>query len=240
MASSDERRADPVNPRVSVVIPVHNGEAYLADALDSVAAQTYRPLDMTIVDDGSTDGSARIVAAAQARLDIPIALLAQTNQGPAAARNRGIQASDGEIVAFLDADDIWLPRKLALQVAFLSAHADVQGSVCRFRYILEPGTAWPLSLNRAHYDRSPTGYLPSALVARRELFDRIGCFDPGLRLGEDTDLFLRARERGAYIGVVPEVLLIRRIHRAGLSYATPTARSEMFAYLRASLHRRRE
>jgi glycosyltransferase involved in cell wall biosynthesis len=230
----------PINPRVSVIIPLYNGAAFLADALDSVAAQTYRPLDIMIIDDGSTDESAQIAAAAQIRFDLPIAYHFQCNQGPSAARNYGIEQTDGEFVAFLDADDVWLPRKIAQQVAFLSAHKDVQGAVCHFQYILEPGTQWPPSLNRAYYDQSPPGYLPSALLARRALFGRIGCFDPCLRLGEDTDWFLRARDNGVSIGVVPEVLWLRRFHASSLSYSNKTARAEMFKFLHASLHRRRD
>jgi len=227
-------------PRVNVIIPLYNGAAFLADTLDSVAAQTYRPLDVTMIDDGSTDASAQIVAAAQARLDLPIAYYFQHNQGPSAARNYGIAQTDGEFLAFLDADDLWLPQKIARQVAFLAVHPDAHAVVCHMRYILEPGTPWPSSLNRAYYDQSPPGYLPSALLVRRALFDRIGCFDPSLRLGEDTDWFLRARDSGAFVGVAPEILLLRRFHRASLSYASKAARTEMFTYLHASLRRRRQ
>ena len=225
---------------MNVIIPLYNGAAYLADALDSVATQTYRPLDITIIDDGSTDEGVEIVAAAQARLGVAIAYHFQPNQGPAAARNHGVQITDGDLVAFLDADDLWLPQKIAQQVDFLSAHADAQGAICRFRYILEPGTSWPPSLNRAYYDQSPPGYLLSALLVRRDVFGRIGCFDPHLRLGEDTDWFLRARDRGVLIGEVPEILLIRRFHEASLSYASTAARTETFTFLRAALGRRRQ
>jgi glycosyltransferase involved in cell wall biosynthesis len=229
-----------MNPRVNVIIPLYNGAAFLAHALDSVAAQTYRPLDITIIDDGSTDAGAQIVAAAQAHLGLPITYHFQHNQGPSAARNCGIAQTDGEFVAFLDADDLWLPEKIARQVAFLLAHPDAQAVVCHMRYILEPGTPWPPSLNRAYYDQSPPGYLPSALLVRRALFDRIGRFDPNLRLGEDTDWFLRARDSGAYIGVVPEVLFFRRFHKSSLSYISKAVRTEMFTYLHAALRRRRQ
>jgi glycosyltransferase involved in cell wall biosynthesis len=229
-----------MQPRVNVIIPLHNGAAFLADALDSVAAQTYRPLDVTVVDDGSTDDSAQIVAEAQVRLHLPIAYHFQHNQGPAAARNCGIAQTDGEFVAFLDADDLWLPQKIAQQLAFMSVHADAQAVVCHMQYILEPGTLWPVLLRQAYYDQSPPSYLPSALLVRRELFGRIGCFDPSLRLGEDTDWFLRARGSGVFIGVAPEVLLIRRFHSSSLSYASKADRTEVFTFLHTALRRQRQ
>jgi glycosyltransferase involved in cell wall biosynthesis len=100
-------------PLISCVVPVFNGERYLGEALDSILAQTYRPLELLVVDDGSTDGTAALVT----RYRDQIRPLFQPNAGQAAARNLGLSVARGEFVAFLDADDLWHPEKLARQMA---------------------------------------------------------------------------------------------------------------------------
>jgi len=104
-----------VNPLVSVVIPVFNGERYLRDAVQSVLDQRYAPLEIIIVDDGSTDGTATVAQS----LPEAVSYLHHTNQGPAAARNRGIEQARGGLIAFADADDLWPPAKLELQLPYL-------------------------------------------------------------------------------------------------------------------------
>src|SRR5512143_3730544 len=108
-------------PLVSVVMPVYNGARYLRQALESALAQTYRPLEIVVVDDGSTDETPAILAEFGTR----IRALRQPNSGSAAARNAALDAARGELIAFLDADDLWLPQKLAVQVEYLREHPDV-------------------------------------------------------------------------------------------------------------------
>lgn len=223
---------------ISIIIPVYNGARFLAETLESVAGQTYRPLEVVVVDDGSTDQSAQIVAEAQQRLDLPILYYHQDNQGASVARNKGIQMAQGEIIAFLDADDLWLPGKVARQVDYLLEHKEAGGVVCRTEYFLEPGTEWPPTLNRNVYDQSPTAFIPSALTVRRTVFEQVGPFDPTLRTGEDTDWFFRARDAGVVIGAVPEILLRRRFHQTNLSYTPVFPVQDMLSIIRASLKRR--
>lgn len=222
---------------VSVVIPVYNGARFLAETLDSVAAQSYRPLEVILVDDGSTDGSDRIVAAAQVRLDIPILYLAQPNQGVSVARNRAIQQAQGAFVAFLDADDLWLTEKTARQVAFLHDNPESAGVVCRLDFFLTEDTAWPAQLNRAYYEQRPAAYIPSALLVRRETLERVGPFNPDLRTGEDTDWFFRARDAGMKISLLAEILLQRRFHRTNLSHTPSAPTQDLFRIIRSSLRR---
>ena len=110
-----------MKPLVSCIVPVFNGERYLAEALDSILAQTYRPVDLIVVDDGSTDGTAQVAAGYGER----ITYLYQENSGPAAARNKGIDAAQGEFVAFLDADDVWHEEKLARQMVRFDARREL-------------------------------------------------------------------------------------------------------------------
>ena len=227
-----------MNPLVTVIIPVYNGARYLNAALCSIAAQTYRPLEIIIVDDGSTDKSWQLVNAAQERLNLPFSYHYQSNQGPSVARNQGVTKTNGELIAFLDADDIWLPEKLWRQVAYLQAKPNQDGVVCRMSYILEKEQEWQPGLSRDYFDKAPAGFLPSALMVWREAFFRVGNFDPALRTGEDTDWFLRARESDVRIGLLPEILLQRRFHQSNLSHTPQDQRKQMFALLRKSIKRK--
>ncbi|MBI4550868.1 MAG: glycosyltransferase family 2 protein, partial [Candidatus Latescibacteria bacterium] len=106
---------------ISVIVPVHNGAAFLADAVESIQRQGDAPLEIIIVDDGSTDGTAQLIP----RLTGNIRAAAQSNRGPAAARNTGLRMARGNVIGFLDADDLWPANKLALQLACLADHPDI-------------------------------------------------------------------------------------------------------------------
>ena len=115
-------------PRVSVVMPVYNGEQFLAEAIQSVLAQTYNHYELIIVDDGSTDGSSTLAKRFEGGV---VRYLSQSNGGVSKAMNSGISAARGEYVAFLNQDDIWLPEKLDVQVAYLESHIDVGAVYCQ-------------------------------------------------------------------------------------------------------------
>jgi len=121
------------NPLVSVIIPVYNGGRYLRAALESVFAQTYRPFEVIVVDDGSADDSGVI-----AQSFPEVRYIYQTNQGVAAARNNGLEAARGEYFAFLDQDDLWAPEKLKLQVEYLLSHPEVGYTLTQQQFFLDP------------------------------------------------------------------------------------------------------
>lgn len=223
------------NPLVSVIIPVYNGAAYLAEALDSALAQDYQPLEVIVVDDGSTDQTAEIVRAYPA-----VRYLAQANQGHGAARNTGIAAAQGELIAFLDADDLWVPHKLSMQVGHLLAHPDLGYTISHLRIMIEPGVAKPAWLNDRLSLEYAAAYLPSALLVRRRVLEEVGGFDVSLWCSNDSDWFFRAKDAGVPMAVLPDVLLYRRIHRANLSSDVPTATSELLRVVKASIARRRQ
>jgi glycosyltransferase involved in cell wall biosynthesis len=135
-------------PLVSVVVPVRNGERFLGEALDSVLAQDYEPVELIVVDDGSTDGSGDIAGARGAHV------IRQEGGGLAAARNAGLAAAQGELVAFIDADDVWLPGKLVRQVEYLLDRPDVG-----FRAPLAPSCPW-LTAGRSPAGKSPGSTCP--------------------------------------------------------------------------------
>jgi glycosyltransferase involved in cell wall biosynthesis len=193
-------------PLVSVVVPVYNAEEFLGDALDSVFAQDYEPVEVVVVDDGSTDASGAIAEAYPG-----VRYIRQENQGPAAARNVGIAVARGEFVSFVDADDVVLPNKLTVQVGYLLEHPEVEATMARQVWITPPPNAVP---DRVWGDLDGIPVL--SLVVRRETLVRIGAFDPTLRGPEDTDLLIRLREAGHRFVVLPEVVMRRRYHGANL------------------------
>jgi glycosyltransferase involved in cell wall biosynthesis len=222
-----------VNPLVSVIVPVRDMEQYLGEALRSVLAQTYRPLELIVIDDGSRDGSARV-----ARSFPEVNLLEQENRGVAAARNRGIEQSRGELVAFLDADDVWEPEKIALQVAWLRERPEIGYVTAHFQNVLETGVPRPPWIRPEQLDEVQKGGVPN-LLARRSVFDEAGLFDPAHRSGSDLDWVIRAKDAKVASGVLPQVLLRRRIHRTNQSYHWQGGKTLLLRALKASIDRQR-
>jgi glycosyltransferase involved in cell wall biosynthesis len=225
------------DPLVSVVIPVRNGERFLAEAIASVLAQRYRPLELIVVDDGSSDQSAAI-----ARAVPEVVCLSQAAQGVSVARNAGLACARGELIAFLDADDRWTPDKLSAQVGYLREHPDVQFVMSRMRYFVEPGCAIPPAFRRELLDGDRVSWLLSAFVGRRALFDRCGGFKSDLSTAEDVDWFARVKDRGVPFAVVEEVLLHARIHDRNTSLTAPRGRvkEDLLAALKRSVDRKRQ
>jgi glycosyltransferase involved in cell wall biosynthesis len=197
---------------VTVVIPAYNAAACVRRAVDSVLAQTWPRLEVVVVDDGSRDETLAVLAQYGSRLRV----LTQPNQGPAAARNRGIEQSQGEYVAFLDADDWWEPGKIAAQVAVL--HDQPGAGFCSTATQVVDDAGHPVRLWPCCNDDDP---LPDALftngaaisgstsgvMARKSLLLDIGGFDATLRGFEDPDLWIRLSARAGYV-CIPEALTV--------------------------------
>jgi glycosyltransferase involved in cell wall biosynthesis len=224
-------------PVVSCIVPVYNGERYLAEALESILGQTYRPVEVIVVDDGSTDGTAAVLAAYGQR----ITCLHQTNAGHAAARNRGLAVARGEFLAFLDADDLWHPEKLALQMARFQARPELDASITQVQNFWMPELDAEAAYFRDQRRGGPLpGYSPVTLLASRGLFSRIGPFNAALRHGADTDWFLRATEQGAVVELLPRVLVYRRLHASNFSRGrVATSHDEYLQIVKTALDRRR-
>jgi glycosyltransferase involved in cell wall biosynthesis len=217
-----------VDPLVSVVIPVFNGERFLREAVQSVLDQQYSPLEIIVVDDGSTDNTA-IVAR---DLPEPVRYLYQTNQGPAAARNRGIEQAQGSLIAFADADDLWPGGKLQSQVPLLIKDPRIDIVLGRIQQVL-------LSEAQEFGETAFSVNLGSAVI-RKSVFERIGLFDQTMRYSEDVDWFMRARERGAAIVTIDAVTLLYRQHEQNMTRGKSTAELNVLKALKKSLDRRRE
>ena len=225
------------DPLVSCVVPVHNGERYLGEALDSIAAQTHRPIEIIVVDDGSTDGSAAVAG----RHPAAVRLHAQPNAGPAAARNRGLRDARGEYLAFLDADDLWHPEKLARQLARFRVRPELGFSVAHVENFWDPAFA-PAegSPEASRLTRPVPGYVAPTLLARASVFAAVGDFSESRPHTSEPDWFLRAAERGVVGELIPDVLLRRRLHGANRSRVRSVHSTEEYLRLiKATLDRRR-
>lgn len=223
--------------QVSVIIPTYNTARYLPAALESVAAQDYRPLEVIVVDDGSTDETAAIVADFFQRTGLPGNYVFQPNQGPAAARNRGLTVAHGDWIAFLDADDIWLPGKTTRQLQLLAEYPQaglVWGSASYFAGDLSPAAS-PVVRTSAP---QPSWMLQSMLF-RRSTLDRVGGFNPTLRLGEDVDWLWRALEQAVPIVVHRDLVVYYRRHSSNITADADRTQQSVPGLIRMSIQRRR-
>lgn len=182
------------NPLVSVIIPNYNHAAYIADAIRSVLAQDYRPIEVIVVDDGSTDNSRQVVAA----FGDQVTYLWQRNQGLSAARNTGIHAARGQYIGLLDADDLYHPSFLRTLVPLLEADATLGAVYGGYQFVDEHGQPLPQIGNptvavEEFYATMARGNFLAAhcLLVRRNCYESIGLFDESLRASEDWDMWLR-------------------------------------------------
>ncbi len=227
-----------MNPLISCVVPTYNSERYLKEALESIFAQTYRPFEIIIADDGSTDNTESLAIS----YGDQIRFVKQKTSGPAATRNLGLNVARGEFVAFLDADDLWHPEKLFRQMSF-------------FRKLPEPDLClthaqlfWTHTLReekiqyRDHPRSQPIpGYSTTTLLVRRNIFDRIGLFNTQYWFGDATDWLSRAIEQELIIEVLPDVLTYHRMHESNLTRRrSESSRGEFLNIVKASLDRRRK
>jgi|GEM_PF-2835866 len=199
-------------PRISVLMPAYNASATIAKAVESVLAQSCDDWELIIVDDGSDDGTAEVVR----RFDDPrIRLLKQPRQGVAAARNRAFEASRGDLLAFLDADDRFAPEKLAVQAELLDRRPEVGSVYCAHRRVDLDGVPWTLQAPpwEVGFRELLLGFPfnPSAQMVRRSWHERSGGFLPGLALHEDRDYWLRLSAAGCRFVRAPGVLADYRL-----------------------------
>ena len=201
------------NPLVSCVMPVYNGETYLAEAIRSVLAQTYSPIEIIVVDDGSTDGSPLILAG----FGRNVLTVQQRNAGPAAARNRGIAEANGEYIAFLDADDLWVPTKTAVQMRHFAETPDLGVSTSLMQNFWMEELRDEAERARDSEMARPQPGPSQTLLARKETFDRAGLFDAAFNHRDTQDWIVRVREAGIRMDQLDQVLVRRRLHANNLS-----------------------
>lgn len=221
---------------VSVIIPVHNGEAYLAEAVQSVLDQSYQPIEIIVVDDGSTDGTATVARS----LGEKVTFVAQPQGGVAAARNRGVQEARGERIAFLDADDVWMPEKTAHQAAYLDAHPGVGMVFGLADQFHSPELSEEQREGLDGHGEVLKGYYASGMLVNREAWEQAGPFSTDAKVVEFIEWYARAKERGLRDAMLDEVVVRRRLHGQNWSLRGSAHRREEFlSVAKALIDRRR-
>ncbi|WP_339136098.1 MAG: glycosyltransferase family A protein [Candidatus Electrothrix sp. GW3-4] len=236
---------------VTVVVPVFNRSKLILSSLESIRHQLFRPLEIIVVDDGSTDDTVKVVQKWSELYNITgefsIKCIKQKNQGANAARNRGIEEATGEFIAFLDSDDLWMPKKLEKQILALRSNHSIGGIYCGLRHF-DINTQKRAKVVPKNY---PEGYLlrqlliqdvtepTSCWVVRKECFKKTGLFDITLPARQDWDMWIRLATH-FHIGSIPEILVEQGEHTGERVRSNPqreiTAHQiifEKYAYLRA-------
>jgi glycosyltransferase involved in cell wall biosynthesis len=218
-------------PLVSVIIPVFNGERFLAEAIESVFAQGYQPLEVIVVDDGSTDGSLGI-----ARSFENVTAVRIEHAGAPGARNAGLARATGEFVTFLDADDRFTKGRLTAQLEHLHRHPEVGCVLMRQELLVESGVRarW---IDPASAD--PGGVPIMSALLRRSVLDDVGGMDPRHLWSEGMDLLFRLRDAGIRIEVLPSVGLVRRIHAQNTTHHIESIRADLARAVREHIDRGR-
>jgi glycosyltransferase involved in cell wall biosynthesis len=223
-------------PLISVMIGVYNGADYLGEAIDSVLAQTYRPFELIVVDDGSEDDTPRVAKGYEDALRY----VRQENGGMAAARNRAVEEARGSYFAFLDADDRFPPEKLERQLAVFEADPELDvvfGHVTEFLSPDLDDEARARLREPVHDEPWPT---PNLMLVKRQAFERVGLFSTDLKVGIGVDWFARATEVGLKSAVPRVIVLERRLHASNNGIRQFRSRPQYLHVLKASLDRRRQ
>lgn len=220
---------------VSVIIPAYNAERFLGEAIVSVLAQTYRPIELIVVDDGSTDRTGEI-----ARSYDRVIYIHQPNAGTASARNHGIRDSRGEYLAFLDADDLWLPAKLTLQ---MKSFADDEQLEIVSGYVEQFVSPADTSRDSGRYifssDPLP-GYSSNAILIKRSAIERLGMFHEDYQSAESISWFAEILTKHPNLLMLPDVVTRRRIHGENVSLKMQQVKNrEMLRILKRSIDQKR-
>lgn len=225
----------PHEPAVSVIIPTYNAAGFLPEALASVRRQAIKPCEIIVVDDGSTDDTRQLL-----QCEPDVAYLYQANQGPSAARNAGIRRARGDLLAFLDADDLWTVDHLSQLLAPLAADPEllfvwgqslitnIQPDGMQTELVKSPRDGQTLPL-----------FLVGAGLYRPAAFERVGPFDEQMRLAEDLDWIARARQLSCPQRLIDAEVLIYRKHAGGVTAGKSFAQLNVMTMLRRSIARQR-
>jgi len=221
---------------VSVIIPVFNGEKYLAEAIESVLSQTYSTFEVVLIDDGSTDDSAGIAM----RYRPKVRYFYQSNQGLSAALNHGVKAAQGSFFSFLDADDAWMENKISLQMeAFAESH-ELDAVFGHVKQFCSPELSGQQRERLQVNSQAMPGYFKGTMLITRDAFFRAGTFDTMWKIGDFIDWYLRAHEGGLRSLMLPDVVLMRRVHTGNMGIREQEHHRDYVRIMKASLDRRRK
>jgi len=223
-------------PLISTIIPVYNGESYLREAIDSTLNQTYSNHEVVVINDGSTDNTAQIAQSYSSAVKYHF----QPNSGLSGARNTGVQRSRGDYLAFLDADDLFMPEKLELQFECFNADPVLDMVFGHVEQFYSPDLSDGERAQFAVSEMVMPGLFAGAMLVNRLAFLQAGYYDPNLRVGQFLDWYMKAKERGLKQFILTEVVVKRRIHLTNMSsQASRNDKIDFARLIKAGLDRRR-
>jgi glycosyltransferase involved in cell wall biosynthesis len=214
--------------KVSVVIPVHNDAKFINDCMRSVLSQSFSELELIVVDDGSTDDSDHIINSIK---DARIRSIRIAHAGAAVARNAGIKIAQGELIAFLDADDLWAKHKLMLQLANYQAG---QLNFTHLREFIDVGS------DVIHLNAAKPGISPITLLLSHANLLKIGVFKEQLQVAEFIEWQDRAKHHGIQFHVLKNILAFRRIHAANIGRTSKPNAHQYASSIKMILDRKRQ
>jgi len=221
---------------VSVIMPVHNGASFLKDALDSIVRQGYSLLEVIVVDDGSTDTTKEVFERFNS---LTKRYVFQEQRGPAAARNRGLQLAQGDVIAFLDADDLWPDNKIKSQIAILNSDPHLEAVYGRVQFMLA-SAAENAGNNFEKLGEPSIGVNLGSGLFKKRVFERMGFFDEALASSEDVDWLMRLKESGVPMRVMQETGLLYRIHPDNMTRDKSSREAYFIKAIKKSLDRRKQ
>jgi glycosyltransferase involved in cell wall biosynthesis len=219
-------RIDQPDPLISIVLPLYNGAHLIQKTIEHVLKQTYRHWELIVVDDGSSDGGAELIATHYPQ----VVLIKQANAGVAAARNKGVKAAKGDLLAFLDQDDEWLPNKLAAQWALLKKNPYCAFVTCNQQFFKQEGVVLPANFSEKLFEEHRS-LVPSALLIRKQVLWNVRGFDETLEVSSDFDLIRRLRKSGYLEANVEQLLLKKWYHGNNASQDKEVLKKEILHLL---------
>jgi len=223
-------------PLVSIIIPAYNRERYIAQAIESVLAQTYRPIEIIVVDDGSVDKTADVANSFSDK----VRYFYQPNSGCGTARNTGVLKARGSFLAFLDSDDLWIKEKLFRQMEVLQSDTGLDMVFGHVEHFYSPDLDHDSRRKFVCPAEKMPGYNAGTMFIRQEAFLRVGLFDDHFQFSEFIDWYGRAKDKGLKSVMLPEVLLKRRIHASNIVTLKRDSKTDYIRALKAALDRRRK
>jgi glycosyltransferase involved in cell wall biosynthesis len=224
----------PTTPEVSVIIPVYNGEKYLAESIQSALAQEHAAIEILVVDNGSTDGTPNV-----ARMFPAIRYLHLQERGLAKALNHGVEQSRGRFFGFLDADDLWQPNKLTKQLEAFARNPATDMVFGHIEQFISPELPDPIKARLSIRDKRLPGRVKSTLLIRQESFRKVGSFEESTNFADFIEWYMRAVEQGLQELMLPDTLTLRRIHGANYGFTDRDKRIEYVRVIKRGLDRRR-
>lgn len=219
-------------PSISVIIPTFNREKYLGEAIESILEQDYQPIEIIVVDDGSTDNTKALISTFPT-----VKYVYQENSGQAAARNQGIAISKGEYLAFLDSDDLWIPGKLHSQMNYMQNHPEIK---ILFGHVQQFSPDEYKTLHGKEATKILPGLFFGTFFIRKKDFLEIGYLQTQLHVGEFIEWFTRAKETGFKYHTLKDIVMKRRLHDTNLGLQQQSGPNNFAQILKASLDRKRE